>query len=148
MQSNTSSEFTSRHNYCWLVSVRGLSSYLDWSTPVFFSFAKLPIVKMFLTNPPAFRYPYSVEKVEKKWQNSGGKISPGVFGNYFISACLTCHTLFRMYPIGRRSLPSSFSLIIVAFLTFTILPFLTPDKVSLQIIVRLCLQMEMLEILS
>ena len=44
-----------------------------------------------------------------------------------ISVYLTYHALFRMCPIGLQTL---FSLIIVAFGTFTILSFLTPDKVG------------------
>ena len=63
-----------------------------------------------------------------------------------ISVWLTYHAFFRMYPrpIGLQNL---FSLIIVAFGAFTILSFLTSDKVGFSdhspYIEVLCLQMEM-----
>ena len=50
---------------------------------------------------------------------------------FFILGSLTYRSLFRMCPIGLRSL---FSFIIVAFGTFSILSYLTPEKVGLQII--------------
>ena len=62
---------------------------------------------------------------------------------YLVLSCVPVFALFRMYSrIG--SLPSLFSLIIVAFATFTILSFLTSDQVSL-LIITLSPQMEMLE---